>query len=66
MYYKWRICVKNVLTFMAEYVARVSVHSLLFCICNNLQLHKYVCILGYYAALHNVSIYFKCEWLWFD
>ena len=45
--------------FIAECVARVNVNSLLFCICRNLQLYKYVCILGQYAALHNVTISFK-------
>ena len=24
------------------------------------------CTIGEYAALHNVSIFLNCEWLWFD
>ena len=39
------ICMLKCNMFMAESVARVSVNSLLFCICINLQLYKYVCIL---------------------
>ena len=52
---------------MAKCVARVSVNSLLFCLCSNLQLHKIVCIRGLYVALiflnceKNVGIIY-CEW----
>ena len=41
-----RGCVVKYNTFMAESVARVSVNSLLFYICTNLQLRKYVRIPG--------------------
>ena len=50
------MCGKKYNTFMAESAARVSFNPLLFGICSNLQLHKYV-------SLDNILLYIMYHFL---